>query len=190
MTACGILSLLWSPFYLVFTVPCLPGSSEVEFVFVSLVSWLLLRWEEGMLIVCYHIQQGGTQPFWANLFFINTKSVFLHFCSPGSSCFLLPFWPFPGFQVRSHSLSPEILTLAICLEIPTVTILHTECSIYCLALHHLSICMNTSLINYRAFWGTVWSMNTLCLSSTHTSDSVGEVLYSRSWAIPLLCGLL
>lgn len=32
-------------------------------------------------------------------FFINTKPVLYTSGSPGSSCFLLPFWPFPGFQV-------------------------------------------------------------------------------------------
>lgn len=51
-----------------FTVPCLLGSSQLEFVFVSPFLELLLKREDGMLIMGYHIQMGKPPSFLRNLF--------------------------------------------------------------------------------------------------------------------------
>lgn len=100
---------------------------------------LFLKREERMQTLCYCVQRGRPQPFWAVSFLVNIQSVFPHSGSPGSSCFLLTFWPSPDLWVRSDSLSSESFTWTFCLWITTGLVDRPGGSISCLVLHQLFV---------------------------------------------------
>lgn len=140
-----LLSFSGLPSPCVFVFSCLLDSSRVEFVFVS---WFRVIVERGERVLCATtFKMEDLSPFWAIYLFLLYHKVWFStlLVLPRSSCFLVPFWPSSGFQVRSDSLSPEGFTLTISLWIPIILIVYAGCSKYCLTLlrifFFLHVCM-------------------------------------------------
>lgn len=142
-----------------FIVPCLLGSSKVEFVFGSWFRVILEKGKNGCQL-CTTFKGDDLSRLWAISLSVNIKGLFSHTLVPQEATVFFslssPLWVW----VRSDSLFADCFTLT-CLWIPTVLIVHSGHIIYCLVLHYLFICVYNLLTKLSISGGIIRGMNVL-----------------------------